>query len=33
MDARLAGYAGSKVVPAPLLFPGFPALALGEDAL
>lgn len=30
-DARIEGFSGSKVVPAPLLFPGFPILAFGEN--
>lgn len=30
-DARLQGYTTSKVIPAPLLFPGFPVLSFGGD--
>jgi hypothetical protein len=32
-DARLQGYPAPKVIPAPLLFPGFPVLSFGGDAL
>jgi hypothetical protein len=32
-DARIEGFTGSKVIPAPLLFPGFPLFAYAMEAL
>ena len=32
-DARIEGFAGSKVIPAPLLFPGFPLFTYAGEAL